>query len=86
MKANAPEKIYLHPDIGGREFIRPWLKTRASQESVEYTRTDFFIEKACEFIEQNVTGYIDVTHKGGDENVTLQSEFVNDFKEFMKEE
>lgn len=41
MKANeAPETIFLHPDIGGREFIRPWLKRRANQDSVEYTRTD----------------------------------------------
>lgn len=53
MKANeAPEKIFLHPDIGGREFIRPWLKKRVSHESVEYTRTDAFIEKAVEWIEE----------------------------------
>jgi hypothetical protein len=57
MKANVPEKIFLHPDIGGREFIRPWLKTRASQESVEYTRTDAFIEKACEFWKDHLAGY-----------------------------
>lgn len=50
MKANAPEKVYLHPDIGGREFIRPWLKNRANQESVEYVRADAFIEKAAEFL------------------------------------
>ncbi|MCR5270531.1 MAG: hypothetical protein K6D91_05890 [Prevotella sp.] len=48
METNAPEKIYLHPDIGGREFIRPWLKRRASQESVEYARTDAFVKKAKE--------------------------------------
>lgn len=40
MKANAPEKIYIHPDIGGREFLRPWLHRPANNESVEYTRTD----------------------------------------------
>ena len=40
MKANAPEKIYIHPDIGGREFLRPWLHKPANNESVEYTRTD----------------------------------------------
>jgi hypothetical protein len=49
-QVKAPEKIYIHPDIGGREFIRPWLEKRASQESVEYIRTDAFIEKADEFI------------------------------------
>lgn len=45
---DAPEKVYLHPDIGGREFIRPWLRKRVDQESVEYVRTDAFIEKACD--------------------------------------
>jgi len=50
MKANAPEKIYIHPDIGGREFLRPWLHRPANNESIEYTRTDAFIEKADEFI------------------------------------
>lgn len=54
MKANAPEKIFLHPDIGGREFIRPWLKRRANQESVEYTRTDAFIEKAAKWIDETL--------------------------------
>lgn len=54
MKANAPEKIFLHPDIGGREFIRPWLKRRANQESVEYTRTDAFMEKACEWLDETL--------------------------------
>ena len=58
MKANeAPEKIYIHPDIGDREFIRPWLIRRASQESIEYIRTDAFIEKACEFWKDHLSGY-----------------------------
>jgi len=47
----APEKIYIHPDIGGREFLRPWLHRPANNESVEYTRTDAFIEKACKWLE-----------------------------------
>ena len=50
----APEKIYIHPDIGGREFLRPWLHRPANNESVEYTRTDAFIEKAWDWIEDNV--------------------------------
>ena len=44
MKANeSPEKIYLHPDIGGKEFIKPWLKRPFNENSIEYTRTDAFI-------------------------------------------
>ena len=45
-QVKAPEKIFLRPDIGGREFLRPWLRRAANYESVEYTRTDAFIEKA----------------------------------------
>ena len=75
MKANeAPEKIFLHPDIGGREFIRPWLKTRASQESVEYTRTDAFIEKAYEYLNKTCRGFI------------LTEKDIEDFKNYMKGE
>ncbi len=49
----APEKIYIYPDIGGREFLRPWLHRPANNESIEYTRTDAFIEKACKWLEKN---------------------------------
>lgn len=60
MKSNeAPEKIFLHPDIGGREFIRPWLKIRVNQESVEYTCSDAFIEKAAKWIYNNAYLYVD---------------------------
>lgn len=47
----APEKIYIHPDIGDRGFLRPWFRMAVSNESIEYIRPDAFIEKACEFIE-----------------------------------
>ena len=83
MKTNAPEKIFLHPDIGGKEFIRPWLKKRASQESVEYTRTDAFVEKAAEWIKNKAENYIVETH--------LCSYFdykraVEDFRNYMEGE
>lgn len=45
---NAPDKIYLHPDIGGREFIRPWLKRAADSESVAYIRKNALIKWAEE--------------------------------------
>lgn len=76
MKANAPEKIFLHPDIGGREFIRPWLKRRANQESVEYTRTDAFIEKAAK--------WLDETLRNTDFYENEIELMVEEFKEAMK--
>ena len=44
MKTNeAPEKIYLDED-------ESWHLTNPNGDSIEYTRTDAFIEKAEEFI------------------------------------
>lgn len=54
----APEKIFLHPDIGGREFVKPWFKNRLNQESIEYIRTDAFIDKACKWLESEATKHI----------------------------
>ena len=87
----APEKIYLirnfttptslntTNDYRGK-YLQEWYKSREKDVDVEYIRTDAFIEKACEFIEQNITDYIDVTHYGGDENIILQKEFIEFFK------
>ena len=49
----APEKIYIHPDIGGREFLRPWLPRAANNESVEYVRKDAFIENTVNWLINN---------------------------------
>ena len=93
----APEKIYLirnfttstslntTNDYRGK-YLQEWYKSREKDADVEYIRTDAFIEKVCEFIEQNITSYIDVTHYGGDENIILQNEFIEDFKNFIKGE
>lgn len=55
MKANgAPEKIYIfdNPII---DFSK--LSQRQSENDIEYTRTDAFIEKACEFLKDHLAGY-----------------------------
>lgn len=51
MKANeAPEKIYLYPsDRAGEAYEDKW-GDRPWGDSIEYTRTDAFIEKADKFI------------------------------------
>lgn len=44
---NAPEKIWInHSDL-------PKLSGYIDKDSVEYTRTDAFIEKACEWLKEN---------------------------------
>ncbi len=46
----APEKIYLTEDNPSKE----WYRTKqVGFDSIEYTRTDAFIEKACEWLKEN---------------------------------
>ena len=95
MKANAPEKLYFgERDKGILELyfgesdkgILDIYSTKESDNEVEYTRTDAFIEKACEFISLNIANYIDVTHKGGIEHLALQERFIDAFKKYMEGE
>ena len=77
MKANeAPEKIYSIPTEGG--FYLTTIKPEPPfADGIEYTRTDVFIEKACEWLEpvlKNYAGY----YAGKD---TLE-----DFRKYMKGE
>jgi len=88
----APEKIYIHPDIGGREFISPWLIRRVSKESVEYIRTDIFIEKACEYFRKSledtkvIDDYRNILVRGIRASYTSVEEFIDNFKDYMKGE
>jgi len=73
MKANeAPEKIYMN-----------WVNYPLEKMQVEYTRTDAFIEKACEFLKSyrqdtpDGTGYI-----AG----IVNDETIDEFRKYMKEE
>ena len=87
MKANAPEKIYIHPDIGGREFLRPWLHRPANNESVEYTRTDAFIEKVDEFFSEHLWEYINVKNANCDTFINIDCDKLKEaFKKYMKGE
>ena len=87
MKANeAPEKIYIQSFNVSEEdakferklyFDDVWTEEPESgQENIEYTRTDAFIKKACEFIETYPHLFMGV----------LRSEVIEDFKNYMKGE
>ena len=88
MEANeAPEKIYLQEntttDCYG-EFWPEWFEARAKDSDIEYTRTDSFIEKACDGIEHLLNGYIIRNFNFGDsyEIDTL----IEDFKKYLEEQ
>ena len=51
MKTNeAPEKLYLHPTAKGKVGAS-WLTFPLTNEDIEYTRTDAFIEKVKEWLD-----------------------------------
>ena len=88
MKVNeAPEKLYLFEDpISGTPDYR-WLSKRNDDNDIEYTRTDAFIEKAVNYLNCNLSGVVAIK----DGNITqgllrTKSEFIEDFKKFMKGE
>lgn len=78
MKANgAPEKIYLSQDDG---LI--W-HCRSYKDDIEYTRTDAFIEKACEFLKS----YRQDTYDGmGYIAGIVNDKTIEDFRKYMEGE
>ena len=73
MKANeVPEKIYIN-DFGS-ELSYDWHTEHCCESDIEYTRTDGFIEKACEWLKEQ------------DEmvGVSFQEDFLERFQNYMK--
>lgn len=78
----APKKIYLCPsDLAGIDYDGEWLEFPLSDNSIEYTRTDTFIEKACDWL-KNHNDYIDVK----DGNITYfdMEKCVEDLRKYMR--
>lgn len=76
MKANeVPEKIYINLNLENRT----WLIGKGDTSFIEYTRTDAFIEKACEFLQINLW-------RVANEEPDFRQRFVTDFRNHMKGE
>lgn len=91
----APEKLYLPKrNKLPLEVVRgcEWFETDPQRMygSVEYTRTDAFIEKACDFFEENIEE--EDCKIGSSEWTELKAEyksldsFIRAFVEYMKRE
>ena len=79
MKANeAPEKLYLHPTAKGKVGAS-WLTFPLTNEDIEYTHTDVFIEKTREWLRLNLSNYFDDTRD------TFEL-FIDNFIKYLKEE
>ena len=79
MNNKAPEKIYFTQTENGTHYYTEGIPFE--RKYVEYTRTDTFIEKAVDWLE-NHNDYIDVK----DGNVTYfdMEKCVEDFRKYMK--
>ena len=97
MKANAPEKIFIQSfnvseenakfDKSKMFFDDVWTEEpELGQENIEYTRTDSFIEKACEYwyqYNQDIVKGHSKKHILGRGVFTVN---VEDFKRYLKGE
>ena len=85
MKTNeAPEKIFLEWYRIGDKKYRDWcIMPKTNDESVEYTHTDAFIEKACEWLKDNIYHRV---YECGDRLGFPTAEFIDEFRKYMKGE
>lgn len=79
MKTNAPEKIYVHS-----EAIFKALHKRRKESDIEYTRTDAFIEKTCEWLKENKDKYLYNTGSKGEYIPTCSDKMIDDFKKIYE--
>ena len=77
MKANeAPEKLYLDATSKCGDTV---FTIKNNDTDIEYTRTDAFIEKACEWLEKNGCGY------WLDDSALPNRDLIEDFRKYMEE-
>lgn len=77
MKANkAQEKLYLLPN-GLISYCRN------TNDDIEYTHTDAFIEKACEYMRNHIDPQLTIYHE---QTWKKRDEFIRNFKRYMKGE
>ena len=79
----APEKIYIDSDENWHRTYTAFTE-KAKGNDIEYTRSDVFIERACNGIDKLLSGYIIRNfHFGDSYNI---DRLIEDFKNYMKGE
>lgn len=82
MKAmEAPKKIYLTQLM---LFATPTISS--SDNDVEYTRTDAFIERACSWLKENKDKYLYNTGERDEYIPTCSGKMIDDFRKYMEGE
>ena len=82
MKANeAPEKVYIEPNLDSI-----WgMAERSCESEVEYVKTDAFIERACEWIKENITNNPNANSVLVRNGCVTFGMLVEDFKKYMND-
>ena len=84
VKANgAPEKLYVDVRDNLSDSILYGFTEKRTDEDIEYTRTDAFIEKACEKLEKCM--YDNLMFQGRLHRKEVIETFIEDFKEYLEE-
>ena len=82
MKANAPERLYLSKNIYSTYLYQ--VPDPDDETAVGYTRTDAFIEKACEKLEKFM--YDNLMFQGRLHRKEVIETFIEDFKKYLEEQ
>jgi len=83
MKANeVPEKLYLSKNIYSTYLYQ--VPDPDDETSVEYTRTDAFIEKTCAWLKESITNNQECNRIISKKRVITMGEIIKDFRKYMK--
>ena len=82
MKANAPERLYLSKNIYSTYLYQ--VPDPDDETAIEYTHTDAFIEKACDWIEDHIYEYLKMNRTWNDPD--YDTKLIRDFRKYMKGE
>ena len=65
-----------------------WFDAEVSDYSIEYTRTDAFIEKAVSYLKSKLYDWVRIEHPNPSVSpeLIIKQDFIEDFKNYMKEE
>ena len=80
----APEKLYVDTDDRLSDSILYGFTEKRKEDDIEYTRTDAFIEKACNFIDERLNFDDNAWYIEGE--VTVKDKVIEDFKNYIKGE
>ena len=83
-RINTLKELKSYIDSLQEESDDRWLSNRSCDDDIEYTRTDAFIEKACNGIEKLLSGYIIRNFNFGDSYDI--DRLIEDFRNYMKGE